>query len=471
MKIKYFVSIALSALVLAFASCGKPEGGKPEEPEDLGIAPEFMTVTGPMGATSPVKLAVGGTLQLEVKIIPSNANPAMEWSSSNPAAAGVDETTGLVSGLGDGMAIIEAKAVSGGKTATFTVEVKTFSDVNVLDEIADPIFKAYCVAQLPQWDRDEDGRLSADEADAVTEIWVNNAASDDKIASMEGVEYFTGLSELTCGGNELTEIDLSALAELTYLAVNNNKLEELDLSANTKLQTVYCFANLLEEIDLSMLPDLVALDANTNRLTAIDVESNPELDRLELFNNRLDGIDVIRNPKLTRLCVNNCGLTEIDLSGNPKLNTLWVHENDLDELDLSACTVLEYLFCADNNLTQLDVSQMTSLQRLHMANNRIATVDVSRSPKLSEFHCTGNLLATVDISKNPALIRFDCTGNPGDGVSAFPVRAWFDNNTMPDTTTDPNMRYTGDGNPTNPYGAKTWVYEGKNITVDYAKAN
>jgi Leucine-rich repeat (LRR) protein len=58
---------------------------------------------------------------------------------------------------------------------------------------------------------------------------------------------FTGLEEyletIICGGNNLTALNVSALANLTSLMCNDNNLTTLDLSANTNLETVSCYAN------------------------------------------------------------------------------------------------------------------------------------------------------------------------------------------------------------------------------------
>ena len=53
-----------------------------------------------------------------------------------------------------------------------------------------------------------------------------------------------------------------------------------------------------------------------------------------------------------------------------------------------------------------------------------------------------------------ALTWLSCENNPGDGVSTFPVTAWFDNDTKPD-----NLEiYQGQ-----------WTYDGKTITIDFRK--
>lgn len=122
------------------------------------------------------------------------------------------------------------------------------------------------------------------------------------------------------------------------------------------------------------------------------------------------------------------------MTHNSALTALWCGSNQLRELDLSQNTVLDWLDCDFNQLTSLDVSQNTKLEWLN---------------------CGSNQLATLDISRNTALTSLDCGGNPGDGISAFPITAWFDNAAIPD-----NLHFS----------QKEWQYGGKLITIDIRKA-
>ena len=95
-------------------------------------------------------------------------------------------------------------------------------------------------------DKDEDGYLSDEEIEAVTEIDV----MDMDIEDLTGIGYFTALKTLYAGGNKLTELDLSKNTALDYLGCSDNQLTELDLGENTALTTLYCGGNQLTELDL-----------------------------------------------------------------------------------------------------------------------------------------------------------------------------------------------------------------------------
>ncbi len=147
-------------------------------------------------------------------------------------------------------------------------------------------------------------------------------------------------------------------------------------------------------------------------------------------------------------------LTELDVSNNTALTYLDCSVNQLTELDVSNNAALTMLYCYDNQIEELNVSGCTALTELYCHINQLKTLDVSNNTALTLLWCQGNQLTELDISSNTNLKNMWCDGNPGDGVSKFPVTAWFDNGSVPpDFTTS------------------TWTYEGTDITVDYIKAN
>lgn len=119
-------------------------------------------------------------------------------------------------------------------------------------------------------------------------------------------------------------------------------------------------------------------------------------------------------------------------------------------------TGLEYLDCRDNQLKSLDLSKNTALVTLDCDYNQLSSLNLSGCTSLRELHCLYNELPSLDISNNTALTSLNCYGNPGDGISKFPVKAWFDNYTVPDYF----YIYYGD----------YWWYLGDvQITIDFQK--
>lgn len=114
----------------------------------------------------------------------------------------------------------------------------------------------------------------------------------------------TELKWLYCAANNLTELNLSKNKKLEHLDAGHNRLEQLDLSQNTLLDSLGVglysegsdtdegYANMLTELDLSALVNLTYLDASGNQLTSIDLSKNTKLTNINLSYNRLAGVDL-----------------------------------------------------------------------------------------------------------------------------------------------------------------------------------
>jgi thiol-disulfide isomerase/thioredoxin len=276
---------------------------------------------------------------------------------------------------------------------------------DVLALIPDSAFLAYCESQMTEWDINRDGKLSFAEAAAVTQINVYG----NRIVSLAGIEYFTGLTYLNCQSNQLTLLDVSKNTALTYLHCAGNQLTSLDVSKNTVLTTLYCNGN----------------------FTSLDLSKNTALTELSCGgSNKLASLDLSKNTALEYLVCSATQLTELDLSNNTALTILNCSSSQLTSLNVSECGAITYLDCRFNQLTSLDVSACTDLTTLT---------------------CFENQLTSLDISKNTALTSLWCDNNPGDGVSTFPVKAWFDNNSIPKS----NLQ------------TAAWDWNGKTITPYY----
>jgi uncharacterized protein YjdB len=83
------------------------------------IAPETVTITNCPTAS----IAALATVDLGVVILPLNAQQTGTWSSSATGVATVNSSTGLVTGVAAGTAIITFTTTNGEKTATCSVTV------------------------------------------------------------------------------------------------------------------------------------------------------------------------------------------------------------------------------------------------------------------------------------------------------------------------------------------------------------
>lgn len=262
-----------------------------------------------------------------------------------------------------------------------------------------------------------------------------------QLTDLSGIEYFTNLTYLRCGNNELASLDVSALRRLETLDCGTNKLTTLDVSDLTGLTRLSCDKNLLTTLDVSDLTGLTTLVCNDNQLTTLDVSMLKSLTQLNCYNNPLQGnlLGAFDLPKLKYLRCSDIGMTSLDVSKLPMLETLDCSKNTLTDLDVSmltgltsldcnntsinsldvkGLTKLSYLSCYNNNLTELDVSGLTMLKTLYCYNNTSMTsLNVTGLSTLKTLECYRNQLTSLDVSDLTSLNRLDCYANRLDKLS------------------------------------------------------
>ena len=141
---------------------------------------------------------------------------------------------------------------------------------------------------LEPFDTDKDGALSQRERQAVY-----NLVIDASTTSLEGLEWFTNLQDLTVSGAQLASIATGVLpSSLTSLRASGCALESIDLSSTGRLMTLDLSNNPLGTLDVSNLARLTNANfSNCNLAGEFDVSHNT----------RLEHIDVSGNPALTTL--------------------------------------------------------------------------------------------------------------------------------------------------------------------------
>ena len=134
------------------------------------------------------------------------------------------------------------------------------------------------------------------------------------IHSLEGIEIFPQLEQVTCSDNPISKLDLSALHNLQKLYCINVPLETIDLSQCHRLTNIQLSYTHLEHIDLTPHPDLTEL-----------------------------------------LCIFS-PIDNVDLSPCRKLNLIYLRGTQIHELDIRPCVALWQLHALDTPLQCLIIS-------------------------------------------------------------------------------------------------------------------
>lgn len=166
-------------------------------------------------------------------------------------------------------------------SAESSVSTQAEEDAVAIDatNFPDEAFRQYVA---DNFDKDKDGALNQTERNAVKEIRINNSGC----TSLQGLKYFSKLTDLLCGDNNLTELDVSENPELGLLICYNNSLTSLNLNKNTKLRSLNCNNNKLTVLDLRENKSLSWLRCKNNCLTSLDLRNNPQIGDLQVGSQR-----------------------------------------------------------------------------------------------------------------------------------------------------------------------------------------
>ena len=218
---------------------------------------------------------------------------------------------------------------------------------DVCSQMDDPSFIAIC---KKNFDTNSDGKISMEEASAVTELVFDSPYPseesesrweyDEPLKSLKGLEYF---------------------------------------------------------------PNLEILVLEYHQVTSLDISHNPMLKQLYCSSNKIGTLDVSKNTHLKELICSSCGLTALDVTNCTRLTDLAFSTNQIASIDVSKCTGLNNLHCVNNQLTSLDVSSLPELVTLNCEGNQLTSLDVSKNPKLEWLMCDRNQLTKVDLTNNPKI--------------------------------------------------------------------
>lgn len=222
-----------------------------------------------------------------------------------------------------------------------------------------------------QYEWSKDGRLTEIFWHGLTRKEEEDGDIYDVPAGLKGeisFSAFSALKKLWCGGNELTNIDVSGCTALEDFDCYANRLNSLDVSNCIALKELSCggyepgkFAYALGKLDLSKCTELTSLKCDCAGLTSLNVSTCTKLKEIVCYYNPIELLDVRGCTALEVLECEGGGIglriSAIKVAGCKNLTYLNCQYNDIiKSLDLSGCTALKYLYCSMNEITTLDVS-------------------------------------------------------------------------------------------------------------------
>ncbi len=242
-------------------------------------------------------------------------------------------------------------------------ESQSGSESHIIDEtlFPDDEFRAYVCENV---DTDHDGYVTVDELLAVTYI----KSEFGSIKSLQGIKYFRNLRTLEVRHNQITELDVSGLPNLTWLGCQGNGMVTLDASNCPKLSTIYCNDNELTSVNVQNDVKLADFFCYDNHLTELDVSDLVNLYNLDCDRNDLSILVVMENERVTYLsCRGNQNMEWLIVCGCPNLLHLDCAECNLKEALLFGNDKLDVLYCFGNQLHSLPAFWETETPRINAA--------------------------------------------------------------------------------------------------------
>ena len=185
--------------------------------------------------------------------------------------------------------------------------------------------------------------------------------SNNRLTSLQGIQWLTRLRELDCSVNCLTSLsEASNCSNLQRLICDHNRLESI--------QIIECF------------PALTYLNCRNNPLHSVVVEgAGSNLTKIDFQHCGLESIEGIGTySNLEAIWCNGNRLTTLKgIEACSRLREFYGHSNRLVTLDwLSACPLLTAIVCQHNKLTSLaEISGLSNLNRLCCQSNEIVSLD------------------------------------------------------------------------------------------------
>lgn len=286
------------------------------------------------------------------------------------------------------------------------------------------------------YDKDEEGAegygsLSAEERNvtimSIPGMRDEVLGEDVPVPSIQGIEYFTSLKTLRCGGIGLTALDVSALQDLNVLTCEGNELTELTVQNNVYLKELNCSDNELRTLSLSYNVNLQKLLCENNLLTELKTAPLSKLTYLKCSDNALSALDLSANTQLTTLICSGNQLAALDLSANTALLS-----KASDAVSIGGQTVTAPATQADNvfyTAISLDGNRLKYQQTDSYENGSFVTTDYALMQNGFQYeYDTGNSqVDLLDVSvlpqKNFYLIQFYTDESKSTLIAANAVNA------------------------------------------------
>jgi hypothetical protein len=320
-------------------------------------------------------------------------------------------------------------------------------------------------------DQNSDGEIQFSEAINIVVLIIDNA----NISNLEGIQAFFNLEQLSCMGNQITNLDLTFLPNLKMVNMPNNPITSLNLSGLPQLQDAYLdnistltsvdmsncpnlsssisiLTNTLTQLNIGNCSSLTTVNVTSNNLVFLNIDGCSSLNNLSIWFSQLQVVSVVNIPTLTQLDFSyNSQLDVLFILNCPNITQLSCISNHLLSLDVTGLPNLNTLYCGGNLINSLNLNNSVNLTNLVCMTNQLNTLDVSNCYNLNVLFCDNNNLQSL-FAKNGANESITVTNNPNlaficaDDSQVATVQNYLNANSMTNTVCDSYCSFVPGGN-------------------------
>lgn len=293
----------------------------------------------------------------------------------------------------------------------------------IAEQITDAVLKNIL---LEKTDIDRDGTITTEEASALKELVYNPEDEYTAIASLAGLEHFTGLEVIDLSKNTFNEADFSMMPALRSITLNSCEyLENLNIDGCSALESLYCsFGKSLVNLAPKGCTSLKTLISFAGGLQTIDLSECPALENLTLYSNKITALDLSANTALLTVAIGQSTLESVIYPANNRMSSLSIGgSSSISELDLTQFPCLVSLNVDDTKIRTLNLAACPLLEKLSFQScKRITTLDVSKNLALKSISCYQSGLSSITMFEGQwENIQKDCFGISSYMVKTVPI--------------------------------------------------
>ncbi len=220
----------------------------------------------------------------------------------------------------------------------------------------------------------------------------------------------TGLTDFIYPGFSFSRINASNCTALKNLNCSNCKLQKLLLDGCVSLENLTCNENCFEELILPALPDLKTLNLGNDNMKTVDVSGCPALTELTVSKGTIDTLLASGCTSLNKITL-QVDISHLNLSGCTALTFFGYNKHQLSDLDVSGCSSLKDLDCSNNNISKLNLSGCSGLTKLVCTTNSLGYLDCTDCINLTSIYIADNLFTSLPDGLPSSIVRIECADN------------------------------------------------------------